>query len=266
MQHFEPAPLLPYWQNMIAAGRVKPLHALDFSQVKTSDTVFLLGSGPSVNAMSLLDWVEVRKCDSIGMNMWPAHPFVPTLYEAEAPYESQYLYELWKQRADEYSRIPFIVFDCQQAAIDLDRVPIGMVKQMYVARTFFIPGDSVTKESYARSLRAMRESGFFAPSNRIACLARRRTSGVLNLVLAIKMGYRNIVLVGYDMLNEAYFHPFATHAKPREPYSNEDATQGIPVSLVIEAIIEEVARPMGIDVRVSSKSTKLYPFLRMWER
>lgn len=264
MDRFVPAPLIDYWLRALYAGKVKPLSELDFSAYKKSDTVFILGSGPSVNELTEDELAFIKRHDSIGFNMWIAHDLVPTIYESEAPDDSGILYDLWHKRASDYANVPFIVFDCMTHVIDLEKVPAIMRENMYVAETYFILGDNQNKESYKMHLQQMLNEGFFAPSNQISVLARRRSSGVLNLALALKMGYKNIILVGYDLRNYDYFHRFDALKHPEQVYPSEDGSKGVEASVVIEAIDEAVAQPMGVKISVASENSKLFPRFPLW--
>src|ERR1035441_1165666 len=56
------------------------LETLDLSRIKTSDTVFVLGSGWSINEIGDERWKVIGRHDSIAMNFWPAHALVPRIY------------------------------------------------------------------------------------------------------------------------------------------------------------------------------------------
>ena len=56
------------------------LETLDLTPLKSSDTVFLLGSGRSINEIREDRWQVIGRHDSIAMNFWLAHAFVPRIY------------------------------------------------------------------------------------------------------------------------------------------------------------------------------------------
>lgn len=58
----------------------KPEHTQD---LKKSDTLYVLGAGPSVNWLTADDWKVVAAADSIGTNWFLCHPFTPTYYQVE---------------------------------------------------------------------------------------------------------------------------------------------------------------------------------------
>jgi len=61
-----------------------PLEETNVLRIKNSDTVFLLGSGPSINAIPKEKWSAIAKHDSMACNFWLFHKFVPTFYFYEA--------------------------------------------------------------------------------------------------------------------------------------------------------------------------------------
>src|SRR5262249_36622754 len=57
---------------------------VDLSQHRRSETLFILGSGPSINQISEERWRFIASHDSVGVNMWLYHRFVPTFYVVES--------------------------------------------------------------------------------------------------------------------------------------------------------------------------------------
>ena len=51
---------------------------------KNSDTLFILGSGESINSIKI--WDKIRKHDSVGFNYFIFNDFVPNFYIFESTY------------------------------------------------------------------------------------------------------------------------------------------------------------------------------------
>src|ERR1039458_7387443 len=88
------------------------LEKLDLSQIKTSDTVFVLGSGASINEILDRRWEVIGRHDTIALNFWPVHPFVPRIYLFEnvdraEGYETMFdvLQQLLCRRAVDYRNV-----------------------------------------------------------------------------------------------------------------------------------------------------------------
>jgi len=51
-----------------------------FKNIKTSDTLVVLGSGSSINDITVKQWTKISKWNSIGFNWFCHHAFCPTFY------------------------------------------------------------------------------------------------------------------------------------------------------------------------------------------
>src|SRR5205823_1453288 len=114
------------------------LHQVDLSTYKKSDTIFLLGSGPSINHISPDRWACIAQHDSIGFNFWVLHPFVPTLYSFEAidhvrrPDVHAAFRAAIERRAADYREVPKIVTELKHAAAQkLLELPADFRQNLY---------------------------------------------------------------------------------------------------------------------------------------
>ena len=73
----------------------KRLTATALVERRSSDTIFLLGSGYSINNLSEKDWKDIDSHDSFALNLWYKSNFVQTFWMWEPP-------RLDKTRVDEY--------------------------------------------------------------------------------------------------------------------------------------------------------------------
>ena len=69
--------------DLARATNLPLLETLNLSPIKTSDTVFILGSGWSINEIPDNRWDIIGHHDTIGFNFWPVHPFVPRIFVFE---------------------------------------------------------------------------------------------------------------------------------------------------------------------------------------
>ena len=53
----------------------------ELKQYKSSNRIYILGSGPSILDVTPKQWEEINKFDTIGFNHWYAHGFEPTFYD-----------------------------------------------------------------------------------------------------------------------------------------------------------------------------------------
>lgn len=90
--------LLGYYGDHIEYVRKyypKRLLPQDLSTRRSSDTIYVLGSGSSINNLSKKDWENINFHDSLALNRWYKSNFVPTFWMWEPP-------RVEKTRIDDY--------------------------------------------------------------------------------------------------------------------------------------------------------------------
>lgn len=251
------------------------LDEVDLSQVKSSDTVFLFGSGPSINQISAERWQAISRANSIGLNFWLYHPFVPTLYVTESvsytqgnPEVCRRLLEAMQRRAGDYRETIKIITDLYepgpQYVFDIDP---GFRHNLYAA--YDIPMPARDESEFAAGLRYLEGKGLFRVTPRIRALFKYSFSLPLLLSLGLRMGYRNIVLCGFDMgPHESFYHDpelFPEESQVRfypvaAPHvSAERVPWMIPQPEMVAGINELLLRPAGVNLYVENRSSKLWP-------
>lgn len=185
-----------------AGAGIQPLSHLDISSVKTSNTMFILGSGASVNDYTEAEWEHIGAADSIGFNSWLIHDFVPSAYVAEphTPPRDMTYNELLGQRGEAYAGVPFIIKPTFTTVLDVDQIPTVLRDHVYVARVQALPG--TTPADTEQAYRRFAEPFLSDPD----VIAQKRSSADGLIYLAAKWGYEHIVLCGIDLSNTAYFY------------------------------------------------------------
>lgn len=248
---------------------------------KKSDTVFVLGSGSSINDLGEEQWDIVRRHDTIGMNFWIYHPFVPTFLHheisvvplpqglARRPYD-QLLAHL--ARRPDYHRVGWL-FSLHETAKHLSWRDLrrhirhickgGRCYHYPTQLDFFDPSETLTAASFAQRARKLQDVHI------------RPNAASLGAVLsvAIAMGYRNIVLLGVDLVDSRYWWTgqgrndvhveVDLHQKPDENHKTMTTRDGVPVDKLVDAIDRFVAQPAGVRLWIGSKRSALYPRLKL---
>jgi hypothetical protein len=252
------------------------LETLDLSKVKTSDTVFILGSGASINEIPAPRWERIGRHDSIGLNFWPVHPFVPRIYlfetvarieGSEAIFDA--LQSVLNRRANDYRRVVKVISevwptDARQLVFEL---PEGLYPNLYLGYSSTVIARN-QKELIA-GLRYLRRLGIFAPGDRLPWHFKYAGSVLAALSLAVRMGYRRIVLCGIDMGKAEHFY----HDPQR--YPEEGGWEFVPRTALHmaarrleflvpgqEAVVHfqrEILDPAQIELFVENRSSKLFP-------
>jgi hypothetical protein len=251
------------------------MESLDLQRLKTSETVFVLGSAWSINDIPDERWQIIGRHDTFGFNFWSAHPFIPRIYvfESLAHHSHPVAYDaflpLLQRRGEAYTKTIKLVTDVRpfgprQLIFELN----GRIKEnLYVGYTSpVIARDEREMES---GIRYMKSMGAFAPSDHVAWLFKYGGSVIAMLSLAVRMGYRRIVLCGIDLGKQDYFYQHRERypeyadwefASRKELHLTTRRLQWmVPAQSVIYLFKRVVLDPAGIELFVESLSSTLYP-------
>ena len=205
-------------KSRISARKKGIATPLQSSLTKTCDRVFILGSGPSINDLSQSDFDHIAKCDSWGFNFWFVHDFVPSVFFAQVGKKRNRYNEImdaWdiclEKVAERYKTTKFVLrggdllygLDVSDSLAFRQLVKAG-VSDISILPTLLVPKDvnKSTRELFEELGRVglmQHASGLCAPVPQI-----RATVGLL-YVVAIQMGYKEIVLCGVDGKDRAHF-------------------------------------------------------------
>lgn len=251
------------------------LETLDLPGLRTSNTLFILGSAWSINDISDERWQIIGRHDSVGINFWPAHPFVPRFFHFEdIAYEYQpVMYEafqkLLRRRSEAYANTVKIITEVNAVAgrQTIFELPEGIKKNLYVG--FSMPVVARSEEELRVGLRYMRSIGAFSPREKVAWLFKYGGSVIAMLTLGVIMGYKRIILCGVDLNKQDYFY------QHRERYpecagwefvSRNDShltTRRLPWLVPAQAVVylfkELVLDQEGIELYVENGASTLYP-------
>lgn len=250
------------------------LDSIDLPGLRQSDTLFILGSAWSINDISEERWEAIARCDSVGMNFWLAHPFVPTFFQFEdIAYEQQpEMYDaflkLASRRAESYSGTLKIVTEVYATAArqTVFELPVAMKRNFYVG--FSMPVVARNEEELRWGVSFMRSVGAFSRHERTRWLFKYGGSVIAMMTLGVRMGYKRIVLSGVDLNRQEYFY----QDKQRYPeyadwefVSKKDAhlttrrlAWMVPAQEAIYIFKELVLDPDGIELFVESPASTLY--------
>lgn len=260
--------------------RLPGLSELDLRRVRSSDTLFVLGSGSSIAKLKKehFDFISIH--DSIGFNFWIAHSFVPDLYLFyPGGYSSEETFErfisVMKLRSVEYEDVPKIVTDLYRRNYSfIKRLPKAFTINLYAAERWI--AFSRNEAELRSALKRMNKKGYFSlkPSegqkNRIF---KYGTSLSTTVALGVQMGYRRIVLCGVDLTDSSYFYqdeaayPFmkgfsgVRTVSPQEPHPTNQRVSELmlTVSETLRAMQRELLDPRGVQLFVQHADSALFP-------
>ena len=175
-------------------------------EYKKSDTVFILGSGPSINSISKAEWEHIAQKDSIGFNYWLAHDFIPTMYMFQFT-KSDNLLALLRDKHYQYEEIPFIIRGSGLAKGELknNKEKLNLLKKnpVYYLREYPIHSKcSLDLNLLYKYIDAL---GYMKYGEITSFIPKWRSTLGLLLMLAYQMGYKKIVLCGMDMYKKDHY-------------------------------------------------------------
>jgi hypothetical protein len=255
---------------------------MDFLQYKSSDTLFILGSGPSINAIKQSRWASIMVHDSFGFNFWLCHDVVPTVYFFEGVHVNNGLYgsydwrlsvltrltQLMAERANDYRAIPKIVDELHPEESHWhELLPDSFASNLYVANTLLMAGRE--KHDVARSLKRELRRGTFDLRGHLGSVPKFGYSLGTLLSIAVCLRYKRVVLCGIDINRPGYFYNDLEkypqmahfHSSPSHTthYSHDSWGLRCAFKDYVLVFFSEVMAPIGIELYVESQESALYP-------
>lgn len=246
---------------------------------KSSDTLFVLGSGQSVAHYSNRQFEEISRHNSAGFNFWLLHEFVPTYYIGEFKPASVRSDILWKNlaiRAEDYRTTP-IIFKYSSTFWEERHLVPSQLEKTFVSSHLSVPG--MTKKSHTRWMVLLDFLKMFSGFLPGGLILFRQASLSWLLAFALLLGYRKIVLCGVDLNSPKYFYDvdggycrsrrlclpppeFTSSVHP----SNvpEYCTGNFTISEVIQVMNVVCLKKRGIKLFVGAESSALFPSIPLY--
>lgn len=239
-------------------------------------TMFILGSGESVEEITSDQWDFVRRNVSVGINSWALHDFVPDAYSLEEVESDAYIdvsstLSTLLGRAEVLARRPQILMLRPHSSTPAKRivdVPAGLKAEVRLyGRTSLYTRDprNLTRD-LERFIRAMTEGDF---PYEISLDGGMSVSRLISI--GAKAGFQRIVLIGVDLNSSRYFFDVNSGywerrgATPFNPWKSrgpvhdteETTTRNFPASVLIPVLSSALRSVSGTEVFVASQSSAL---------
>jgi hypothetical protein len=242
--------------------------------VKRTETIFVLGSGSSINRINSARWTTIGRYDSIGLNFWLFHHFVPTMYYFELleSHETDIIREFTAIAAQAASRYR-TTFKIASEFHNGLRLLEGLNDEFRqnLSAHLSVPAYIDTDRQLRMSIRLLKLCGVFADHTPPHNLFKHAGSLSTVLCLAAKMRYRRIVLCGIDLSSPEYFYQDETLYPGRGHVQSSIRTPkhesiiprlyrcAYPADRIVAELKRQVLDPLGIEIFVENKSSALYP-------
>ncbi|HHX70281.1 MAG TPA: hypothetical protein GX708_19795 [Gallicola sp.] len=255
------------------------LNSGDIKNKKTSDTIFIMGSGRSINNYSEKQWKDIVNSDSLGFNFWLLHEFIPSYYMYELPRDKKmkedFLYNL-EHVEEEYRNTLIFLKEGNNGKKNSRVIPTNIFKQTKVLFNPTIPIIEVSQ--LERALKFIQKT-INKKDNRKIVVFNKRASLFSAVLFSYLCGYKNIVLCGVDLNNTSYF--YEENAKEiinrglRVPntgqrgniHKTDNSEYGeVTISELLKGLDNVILRPNNIMLYTGSKESALYDWLPYyWE-
>lgn len=167
---------------------------------KNSDTLYVLAPGSSIRAYDDTDFNLISKKDSIGINFFMLHDYSPTFYLIE-PHSNKKGY--FKELSHKEKLSTKVIFKGYGSHKKIVQNIKNIVKVPRSVDNLFITKDSCIRGEWSKQKEKIRNLAL--DSNADDYIYNHIASIDYVTFLAYKMGYKNLVLCGFDM-SDRYFY------------------------------------------------------------
>lgn len=253
---------------------------------KKSDTLFILGSGPSINEITPEEWAHIATCDSVGFNRWMAHDFIPTYYFIQFV-KSPALFQMVTSRSAAYQNVPMLIRGdyFAEGKLRLGEDPsLDFLKshELYYVREYAISSRCAIKPGklfrHTETLGLLKH-GVIGPM-----VPKWRSTIGLLMSWAYQLGYQKIVLCGMDMQNNEHFWNGEGHEERRKLYKlpaaaadkggkyktnilafTDEHISPNTVPIYVKGLAAWMQERAAVSTYVMKKTTVLYPDLPLYQ-
>ncbi len=245
-------------------------------------TIYILGTGQSVNYYSDSDWERIKTGYSIGLNMWVLHDFVPTILQLELYSENDdylnYLIKIFELRQNDFLKTKIIfkgnyLYPWKYKNINkfFSKIPKSLKNNIYFTVDFRVSGSNII--DFTKSIRWLNKIKFFDARQKYNLFtAQPRASLGLAVVLSIQSGFKHISLCGVDLNNDDHFYDNTNYYLKKYGIdfirneinktihlTNDISYSELTISRALSIIEEEICKSRNIKISVGSINSILYP-------
>lgn len=265
-------------QNKVA--RTYGLQIINFEELNqySDRTFFILGSGETINDLTLNQWEAINNGFSVGMNKWLLHRFIPDATSLEKDWHKDFYRHLYQPNRLLGTKFKFLFYPSGNVKsfggfpFDFDSKIIDKIRIHNGARMISGTRDELdalhSSVGYLDIVRKkMERQG----------LNFEQKGSVYRLIqFALAAGFKHIVFCGVDLSNTKYFwesDDFENVTQAEIASLNDQSGQihatevreknALPISEVIESLAQ--ALKGNVTFQTSSRKSKLAEIIDVWE-
>ncbi|MCI5227323.1 MAG: hypothetical protein D3918_11875 [Candidatus Electrothrix sp. AX2] len=245
---------------------------------KSSDTLFILGSGGSIFNYTNELWKEIKEKDSFGFNHWYYHEHVPTFYMMEHRENGNPHSEVRKNLsliASRYRNVAkFLKVKAGRPSSSsvMSAIPESFKKNIFHVNFYKLPVTHLVE--YKMGLHELLTGSYRLALGFPTLEAQSRGSLDQIICFAVAASYKKIVLCGVDLTTTDYFytHPdfsvtqeglkvFPTRQTGKIHSTADSFCKNITIDQVVKCFRDMLLSEKQIKMYVALKSSGLYPML-----
>lgn len=187
--------------------RLPLLNIRKFVEKKKSDVIFILGSSAAINDLSDEEWGVVGAHDSMALNNFCFHHFVPDYYWLELSDNIPAMHYTFSEIAAKYAeKEPSFIMNydnLRDSCVKIDRLPKEITKTMCLVQPRF--RRSGGKKEIEKNLHKLKKE---IEKKKVDAFSFQHVRGSLFACcqIAWALGYKKIILLGVSLDNQKYFY------------------------------------------------------------
>ena len=280
---------------------VKKYHKLGFPYFSLNDlknypeteTLFILGSGPSINKLNKNEWQFIKTKDSWGFNFWFCHKFIPKIYFLQSPISSlnnsehlrnldNLMTNMLLDKKKEYKKTIFFLRGDGVNNFKFHKSKIGKTVLVNDFDYYFLPELIVSSKSRIppkEIIKQMYLAGFFSKKNELMPIPKFGSTITELISFGLINDYKKIILCGIDMNDGGHFYDSNQYYKKYEylkilsdlnnsknihEHMDKNTRKYTIKDMVLE--LNNLAKEkFDAEIFVSSSTSSLYPEIKKYE-
>jgi hypothetical protein len=275
-----------FYNFLVKEKKYKELQSLDLSSHKTSNKLFIIGSGYSLNNITQNQWKQINSHDTFGFNFsFLNTDHVPTFYSCEAAKQTipangeksitDLFGELYKSRRDVYKNVVKFVTDLEPSRLEHFESYGKEILEDNLFLVNTVNGIARNKSEFLSLVNYYLKKGLFQKKSNLKEIFKFRATLSMAVSFAINLGYEEIILCGIDLNDPRYFYhntsKYPSIPEFRVPVGNKKhgtITSNklmIAIDEIIDVFNTEICKQMNVSLFIQNPESALSSILPIYK-